>query len=118
MLALGNPAQPTGYTSKYIDVDVTPEYPFGYGLSYTTFEYSAPKLSSATMGSRDKLTVTAEIVNTVKRSPGDIAGNIARRLTGEESATVSFHVHDRGTRRQTGAPTLVPAGSLSRRAGG
>jgi beta-glucosidase len=32
-IPLGSPEQPTGYTSKYIDVDFTPEYPFGFGLT-------------------------------------------------------------------------------------
>ncbi len=34
-IPLGNPTQPEGYTSKYIDVDFTPAYPFGFGLTYT-----------------------------------------------------------------------------------
>ena len=62
-IPMGNPAEPKGYTSKYIDVDFTPEYPFGYGLSYTDFEYSNLRVSAPTMRGEETLTVSADIAN-------------------------------------------------------
>ncbi len=62
-IPVGDPARPEGYMSKYIDVDFTPEYPFGYGLTYTQFEYSKPRVSPEAMERDQRITVTAEIVN-------------------------------------------------------
>jgi beta-glucosidase len=62
-IPMGNPAEPKGYTSKYIDVDFTPEYPFGYGLSYTEFQYSNLRLSAPSMRGEETLTVSADITN-------------------------------------------------------
>jgi beta-glucosidase len=49
---------------RYEDCPVTPLYPFGYGLSYTQFEYRNLELSAKQIAPDDVLTVTVEIVNT------------------------------------------------------
>jgi beta-glucosidase len=63
---MGNPVDPQGYTSKYLDVDVTPEYPFGFGLSYTSFEYSNIRVSQPSFVSGGNVTLSADITNTGK----------------------------------------------------
>jgi beta-glucosidase len=76
------------YQSRYLDVSNDPLYPFGYGLSYTTFEYGDVALSSATPGMNDKLTVKCRVTNAGKRDGEevvqlyvrDIAGSVTRPL--------------------------------------
>jgi beta-glucosidase len=58
------------YTSKYIDIPITALYPFGYGLSYTDFEYSNLSLSSTTLNQNGKITVSVNVKNT-----GDVTGS-------------------------------------------
>ena len=56
-----NPEQPNAkYVSRYLNTPNSPLYPFGYGLSYSTFEYSPVSLTS----SANKLTASVEVKNT------------------------------------------------------
>ena len=60
------------YTSKYWDIPFTPLYPFGYGLSYTTFTISAPRLNTTTIGAGDSLRVEIDVANTGSRAGDEV----------------------------------------------
>jgi beta-glucosidase len=72
-LPTGRPYDPNNkYTSKYLDVLNTPQYSFGYGLSYTTFALSNLHLSASSVARTGPLTVTADITNTGTRTGDDV----------------------------------------------
>ncbi|HEX7026379.1 MAG TPA: beta-glucosidase BglX [Gammaproteobacteria bacterium] len=62
-----------GNDSHYLDLGFTPQYPFGYGLSYTSFEYKNIRLGSRKVKLGDTLEITATLRNSGKREGTEIA---------------------------------------------
>ena len=99
------------FRSNYLDVDNDALYPFGYGLSYTTFQYSDIALSTPSMEQNGSITAVVTVTNTGKRDGSevvqlyirDLVGSITRPvrelkgfekifLRAGESKTVSFKI--------------------------
>ena len=99
------------FQSNYLDVRNDPLYPFGYGLSYTTYQYGELKLDSKTMSPHGQITVTIPVTNTGNRDGievvqlyiRDVVGSIARpvkelkgfqrlSLKAGETATATFTI--------------------------
>ncbi|MGO4821972.1 MULTISPECIES: beta-glucosidase BglX [unclassified Flavobacterium] len=101
----------TNYVSAYIDLKNSPKFPFGYGLSYTTFDYSDLKLSTKKLKSSEILEVTMTIKNSGKFTGEEVVqlyirdkvGSVVRpilelkdfqkiKLNAGESKTVRFNI--------------------------
>ncbi len=74
----GRPGGKGKFTSKYLDTPLTPVYPFGYGLSYTTYAYSDLKVTPEEKG----LAVSVKIRNTGDRGGEEIVQCYIRDLVG------------------------------------
>jgi beta-glucosidase len=70
------------FRSNYLDVSNDPLYPFGYGLSYTTFSYSDITLSKNQMSQGDKITATVTVTNTGSREGKEVVQLYIRDLVG------------------------------------
>lgn len=77
-----------GNTSYYLDSGYGPLFPFGYGLSYTTFEYSEITLSATALGTSESLTATFTLTNTGKYEGTEVAMLFVRDLVGSISRPV------------------------------
>ena len=70
------------FRSNYLDVDNEPLYPFGYGLSYTTFQYSDIALSTPTLGKDGSVTAVVTVTNTGKHDGAEVVQLYIRDLVG------------------------------------
>ncbi|APU68294.1 beta-glucosidase BglX [Christiangramia flava] len=111
-LNTGRPSNPQHVTySHYTDVEDGPLYPFGFGLSYTSFEYAKPGISSASLTEDGTLTLKVSVTNTgsvkgkevVQLYVKDLVAKIARpvkelkgfelvELEAGESKEISFEI--------------------------
>lgn len=99
------------FRSNYLDVDNQPLYPFGYGLSYTTFDYGDVALSKNSLTTGDSISVSVTVTNTgkvagkevVQLYTQDLVGSVTRpvkelkhfqkiELQAGESKEVVFHI--------------------------
>ena len=99
------------YRSNYLDISNDPVYPFGYGLSYTKFEYGPVELSSSQIASDGKVVASVVVTNTGKKAGKEVVQMYIRdvvasssrpmrelkgfekiRLEPGESRTVSFEI--------------------------
>ncbi|MBX2890736.1 MAG: beta-glucosidase BglX [Saprospiraceae bacterium] len=112
-LSTGRPQQQQGqmWTSGYLDSPTSPAYPFGFGLSYTTFSYSDIKLNKTKLRTGETLEVSVTVSNTGQHAGEEVvqlyihdpAADIARpvkelkgfekiKLDTYESKTVTFRL--------------------------
>jgi beta-glucosidase len=95
------PTEKEKYTSKYLDSPWTPQYPFGHGLSYTTFVMTNLRLGATTIGPADTLSVSVDVENTGKRAGDEVVQLYLQDVT----ASVTRPVQElKGFRRITLAP--------------
>ena len=76
------------FRSNYLDVSNESLYPFGYGLSYTTFAYSDIHLSSTEMSADGELTATVTVTNTGSRDGAEVVQLYIRDLVGSVTRPV------------------------------
>ena len=78
----GRPPTNEKYTSKYLDVPVAPLYPFGHGLSYTTFRLSNLRLGAQRIAPTGSVDVTVDVENTGRREGDEVVQIYIRDLVG------------------------------------
>jgi beta-glucosidase len=84
----GRPYNGTPYTTCYMDIPNDPLYPFGYGLSYTKFDISAPMLDRNVISSDDTLHISVKVKNTGKRSGAEVVQLYIRDVSGSVTRPV------------------------------
>lgn len=76
------------YTSKYLDTPNEPLYPFGYGLSYTSFEFSDLSLDKTEFGQEESLNISLNVTNTGTREGKEVVQLYVRDLVGSVTRPV------------------------------
>lgn len=84
-----DPAKPDAkYVSRYLNTPNTPLYPFGYGLSYTSFTYSPVTLSKASIKPGEPLTASVTVTNSGARDGEEVVQLYVRDLVGSVTRPV------------------------------
>ncbi|HKC34786.1 MAG TPA: fibronectin type III-like domain-contianing protein, partial [Chitinophagaceae bacterium] len=76
------------FQSNYLDVSNDPVYPFGYGLSYTSFSYSDLKLSSTSLKGNQTLTASVTLTNTGNKDGKEVVQLYIRDVVGTNTRPV------------------------------
>ncbi|APG60661.1 beta-glucosidase BglX [Christiangramia salexigens] len=85
----GRPSNPTHVTySHYTDIENGALFPFGHGLSYTSFAYAEPQLSSNEMKSGENVTLSLELTNSGKVAGKEVVQLYLRDLVASSSRPV------------------------------
>ena len=85
----GRPYSPDSYfTSRYLDETNDPLFPFGYGLSYTTFAYSGLQLSDSVMTGSQPLNVSVAVTNTGNYDAEEVVQLYVRDMVGSVTRPV------------------------------
>jgi beta-glucosidase len=84
----GRPPQPERFSNGYLDLPTTPLYPFGYGLSYTTFAYSDLQVETPSFPADRQGTFSVSVTNTGGRPGVEVAQLYIRDLVGQVTRPV------------------------------
>lgn len=87
-IPVGEEQTSLGFSSYYLDAGDAPLFPFGYGLSYTTFDYSDIRLNKTEMRKGEKLTATVTVTNTGKYKGAEVVQMYIRDLVGSVTRPV------------------------------
>jgi beta-glucosidase len=87
-IPIGMPQTSSGWVSSHLDAGFTPQYPFGYGLSYTGFGYSDIELSRSELPLGETVTVRAVVTNTGEVEADEVVQLYIRDLVGSVTRPV------------------------------
>jgi len=104
----GRPSNDTvHYTSRYLDVASTPQFPFGFGLTYTSFSYADLAITSPRVKATDSVSVRITVKNTGSREGEEVVQLYVRDEVGSMTRPVKELKAYRRVRLQPGQTTSV-----------